>query len=133
VWRAGSPELCDVKSAERLEHPEFLAQVWAMELACANAGLAYRVLAEPERQLPVNVQWLAGFRERPADPDGERALMLSLLGVEVRTVGELVAGAREPTLAPVLMHLLWTGDAVADLSQGLGEESRVSGRLRVAA
>ena len=79
VWRAGTPELCDVKSVERLEDPVFLAQVGATGLACAEAGFGYRVLSEPDRQLLVNVRWLAGFRERPADPDGERARMLSML------------------------------------------------------
>jgi hypothetical protein len=68
VWRADGPELCDVKSVERREDPEFRAQVQAMELACAEAALGYRVLAEPDRRLLVNVRWLAGFRERPPDP-----------------------------------------------------------------
>jgi len=39
VWRAGTPELCDVKSVERLEDPEFVAQVRATGLACAEAGI----------------------------------------------------------------------------------------------
>ncbi len=134
VWRAGAPELCDVKSVERLEDPEFLAQVEATVLACAEAGLGYRVLAEPDRQLLVNVRWLAGFRERPADPDGERARMLSVLAAGASTVGELIVGARESMLArPVLMHLLWAGEALADLSEPIGEDSLVWGRLRVAA
>jgi hypothetical protein len=72
VWRAGTWELCDVKSVERLEDPGFLAQVEATGLACAEAGFGYRVLSEPDRQLLANVRWLAGFRGRPADPDGER-------------------------------------------------------------
>jgi hypothetical protein len=134
VWRAGVPELCDVKSVERLGDPEFLAQVEATGLACAEAGLGYRVLAEPDRQLLVNVRWLAGFRELPADPDGERARMLSMLAAGASMVCELVSGAREPMLArPVLMHLLWAGEAMADLSGPIGEDSRVWGRLRVAA
>jgi hypothetical protein len=45
VWRGGAPEFCDVKSTERLEHPDFVAQVRAMELACAEAGFGYRVLS----------------------------------------------------------------------------------------
>lgn len=134
VWRAGAPELCDVKTVERLEDPGFLAQVRAMELACAEASLGYRVLAEPDRQLLVNVRWLAGFRERPADGGADRMRMLSMLAIGASTVGELVSAAREPMLArPMLMHLLWAGEALADLSVPIGEDSRVWGRLRVAA
>ena len=58
----------------------FRAQVEATGLACAEAGIGYRVLSEPDRQLLVNVRWLAGFRERPPDPDGERARMLASAG-----------------------------------------------------
>ena len=134
VWRAGTPELCDVKSVERLEDPEFEAQVRATGLACAEAGMGYRVLSEPDRQLLVNVRWLAGFRERPPDPDGERARMLSVLAAVAARSRELLSGAREPMLArPVLMHLLWAGEALVDLSEPIGEDSRVWARLRVAA
>ena len=134
VWRAGAPELCDVKSEQRLEDPEFQAQVEATGLACAEAGLGYRVLAEPDRQVLMNVRWLAGFRERPADLDGERARMLAVLAVGPCSVGELVAGAREPMLArPALMHLLWAAEALADLTEPIDDDTRVCGRLWVAA
>ncbi|MGZ4325980.1 MAG: hypothetical protein ACXVFQ_22050 [Solirubrobacteraceae bacterium] len=50
------------------------------------------------------------------------------------TVGELLSDAREPALArPVLMHMLWVGVVLADLSAPLGEESVVSARSGVAA
>ena len=65
VWRCRVPELCDVKSEERLEDPGFQAQVRATGQACAEAGIGYRVLSEPDRQLLVNVRWLAGFRDPP--------------------------------------------------------------------
>ena len=134
VWRNGAPELCDVKSTERLEDPEFLVQIRAMELACAEGGVGYRVLSNPDPQLLVNVRWLAGFRVLPADPDGERARMLSALTKGESTIFRLLLGASEPALArPVLMHLLWAGDAFVDLSQPIGEESCVSASSRVLA
>jgi hypothetical protein len=133
VWRAGCPELCDVKSVERLDDPLFQSQVKATGQACAEAGIGYRVLAEPDRQLLANVRWLAGFRARPTDLDGERTRMLAVLATGGCTIGELVAGAREAMLArPVLMNMLWAGEALADLSEPLAEDSRVWGRLRVA-
>jgi hypothetical protein len=135
AWRGpGRPELCDVKSVERLEDLGFRVQVRAMELACGEAGIAYRVLSEPDRQVLVNVRWLAGFREPPFDPDGERTRMLRLLAVGESTIGELLAGSREPVLArPVLMHMLWVGDALLELLEPICDETRVWGRLRTAA
>lgn len=126
VWRAGVPELCDVKSEERLADLRFLAQVEATGRACAQAGFAYRVLSEPDRQLLVNVRWLAGFRQPPADPDGERTRILSTLAVGASTISELLAGAVEPALArPVLMHLLWTGAVMVDVAEPIADASRV--------
>ena len=118
---------------ERVEDPPFQAQVVATGLACAEAGIGYRVLSEPDRQLLANVRWLAGFRERPPDPDGERARMLARSAAGSCTIGELVSGAREPMLArPVLMNLLWAGDALLDVSAPIGEDSVVWARLQVA-
>jgi hypothetical protein len=134
VSRAGALELCDVKSAERVDDPEFQAQVRAMELACAEAGLGYQVLSEPDRQVLVNVRWLAGFREQPADPDGERARMMAELAVGRSTICELLSAAREPALArPVLMHLLWAGEAVVGVTEPLGEDSPVWAQVGAAA
>lgn len=126
VWRAGRCELCDVKSEERLDDPDFQAQVQATGIACAEAGLGYRVLSEPDAQLLVNVRWLAGFRESPPDPDGERPRMLSALTAGACTIAELLAGARERALArPVLMHMLWKKEALVDLAIPFGEDSLV--------
>jgi hypothetical protein len=45
---------------------------------------------------------------------------------------KLLAGAQEPLLARlVLMHLLWAGEALVDLSGAIGENSLVCGRLQV--
>lgn len=134
VWRRGGPQICDVKSVQRLDDRTFRAQVEATGRACAEAGIGYRVLSEPDRQLLANVRWLAGYRERPADPDGERVRMLALAAAGSCTIAEVLAGARERMLAlPVLMNLLWSGDALVDPSAAMGEDSLVTARLRVAA
>ena len=83
-------------------------------------------MSEPDRQLLASVRWLAGFRERPPDPDGERARMLARSATGSCTIAELVSGAREPMLArPVLMSVLWAGDALLDVSAPIGENSFV--------
>lgn len=127
VWREGAPELCDVKSEERVEDPEFQDQVRAMELACAEAGLGYRVLSEPDRQSLANVRWLTGYRHEPPDLDGEQERILLRLSAGPASVAELLADAREPALArPVLMHLLWCGQAEIDLRSPIGDDSIVA-------
>ena len=126
VWRAGSLEQCDVKSEDRVEDPDFQAEVRATGLACAEAGFGYRVLSEPDRQLLANVRWLAGFREPPADLDGERARMLAVLEAGPSTIADVLSGAIEVALArPVLMHLLWTGAVIVDVGVPLAHDSRV--------
>jgi hypothetical protein len=126
VWRGGRAEVCDVKSGARLEDPVFVAQVEATGRACAEAGIGYRVLSEPDRQLLANVRWLAGFREPPADLDGERARMLVELASGGSAISELLAGAIEPAFArPVLMHLLWVGEVMVDVVEPICDDSRV--------
>ena len=134
VWRRGRPELCDVKSEERLDDPDFQAQVHATGRACTAAGVEYRVLSEPDRQLLMNVRWLAGFREPPADLDGERVRMLAVLAGGPSTIAELLSRSREVVLArPVLMNMLWTGAAIVDVGIPIGAESRVWAPSRKAA
>jgi hypothetical protein len=126
VWRRGRPELCDVKSEERLADPDFQAQVHATGRACAEAGVGYRVLSEPDRLLLMNVRWLAGFREPPVDLDGERERMRVVLSGGPSTIAELLSGSWEVALAcPVLMNMLWTGVAMLDVGIPIGAESRV--------
>lgn len=128
TWRRGAPEICDVKSVERLDSPSFEVQVRAMEMACAQAGLRYRVLSEPDPQLLANVRWLAGFRQVPPDPDGERSRMREAIALEPCPVAQLLTRSGEPALVrPVLMHMLWAGEAVADLAEPLGEDTIVAG------
>jgi hypothetical protein len=126
--------MCDVKSEERLGSPDFQTQVRATGRACAEAGVGYRVLSEPDRQLVMNVRRLAGFREPPADLDGERVRMLAVLEGGPSTIAELLSRSAEVALArPVLMNMLWTGAAMVDVGIPIGAESRVWAPSRTAA
>jgi hypothetical protein len=59
--------------------------------------------------------------------------MLSVLSVGQSTIGELLGGACVPQLAqPVLMHLLWGGEALVDLSEAICGDSRVWARSGMA-
>jgi hypothetical protein len=123
-----------VKTEERVDDPDFQVQVRATGRACAEAGVGYRVLSEPDRQLLMNVRWLAGLRESPADLDGEGARMLAVLAGGPSTIAALLSGSREAALArPVLMNMLWTGAAMVDVGIPIGAESRVWAPLRTAA
>ena len=52
--------------------------------------------------------------------------MLSLLAAGASTIWELVSGAVEPALArPVLMYLLWIGEAMVDMTAPITAASRV--------
>jgi hypothetical protein len=102
------------------------AQVEATGRACAEAGFGYRVLSEPGQQLLVNVRWLAAFRDPSPDPDGERARIMSALAVGGSTISELLADGMEPALArPVLMHMLWAGEVMVDVTEPIVDASRV--------
>ena len=109
-----------------LEYESLLERDWMLLPACAEADVGYRVLSEPDRQVLMNVRWLAGFREPPADLDGERERMLAVLVGGPSTIAELLLGSWEVALArPVLMNMLWSGAAVVDVGIPIGAESRV--------
>jgi hypothetical protein len=96
--------------------------------------VGYRVLSEPDRQLLMNVRWLAGFREPPVDLDGERERMLVVLSGGPSTIAELLCGSWEVALAcPVLMNMMWTGVAMLDVGIPIGAESRVWASSRTGA
>ena len=101
----------------------------ATAAACALVGnWSFRLVHELEPVLAANVRWLSGYRHlRHGDLD---------LGALLRRVfacgGALLAGVSQvadPLRGlPVLFHLLWRGDLVADMGVPLGDGTWVSGR-----
>jgi hypothetical protein len=79
-------------------------------------GWSFRLVHEPDPVLVANVRWLSGYRH----PRHDRPQVSGLLR-EVFTGGEeLLAGAEaagDPIgVLPVLFHLVWPGDLLADVS-----------------
>jgi hypothetical protein len=67
-----------------------------------------------------------GFASRLRIPMVSARRMLSALALGGSTISELLERAVEPTWArPVLMHLLWSGEVLVDVTEPIGEASRV--------
>ena len=105
------------------------AAVFAMTgRACALLGWDYLVWDVIDPLVAGNLRWLAGYRHPRCwhEPTVER-----LREVFARALG-LIAGAElvgDPiAVLPVLFHLLWRGDLVADLSLVLGDRTVVRRR-----
>jgi TnsA endonuclease N terminal len=109
-----------VKSLSQLEHPEVVeALAWVREVI-EEQGWIFEVASEPRQPDFDNIRFLTGYRRAQsisqAAVDALRAIDLD--GV---TIGDAVrtAGGGEPILRAALLHLLWTHEIEADLSQPL--------------
>ena len=124
----GSALVVDVRPADRVG-PEDRVKFEATAVACAMAGSwSFRLVHGLAPVLAANVRWLSGYRHpRHADRDLGPALRQVFAGGVPLLAG--VSQAADPIRGlPVLFHLLWRGDLVADLAVPLGDGTRVSGR-----
>lgn len=98
----------------------------AMEAAAASVGWQYRALGDPDPVTYANIAWLAGYR-RPSI-NHERYGPALLDACEQRTtIREALHRVRGPEalVRPVLFHLMWRQELVADLTALLSETSEV--------
>jgi len=127
----GSIRLVDVKPQDRLEDPKVAAQfAWTREL-CEVQGWGFEVWSGSDPDLIANVRCLAGYR-RPALVDSQActAVMAHVAGGEsIEAVEDALqslssgylAGVRERgRVRAAVLHLLWHGRLVTDLSVPLG-------------
>jgi hypothetical protein len=133
VRRAGGGAVViDSRPAELIE-PEDAAAFAVTERACRRLGWDYAVWDVIDPLVAGNLRWLAGYRH-PRCMDEPTAVRLREVFVE--PVG-LMAGAAlvgDPiAVLPVLYHLLWCGDLVADLSLVLSDRTVVRGCALAAA
>jgi hypothetical protein len=123
---SGAGVVIDVRSDDRIEPADAEAfEVTAR--ACEAAGWEFRRVGAVDPVLAVNVRWLSRYRHpRCGGPPG----VADVLRRAFATAAPLLAGSAEAgdTLAvlPVLFHLMWQRELMADLGSGpLGSSSLV--------
>ena len=129
----GSGVVIDVRADDQIE-PEDAEAFDATDRACREVGWTFRRTGGPDATLAANVRWLAGYRHSRCYRDDVAKALL-----EVFTVRKpLMSGARDTgdpiAVLPVLYHLMWKHQLVAELREGLlGLGSTVVARQEAAA
>ena len=124
----GSAVVVDVRPAERVKPADAAKFAMAASACAAVPGWSFRLVHEPDPVLAANVRWLSGYRHpRHGQPQVGGLLREVFAGGE-----ELLAGAEragDPIgVLPVLFHLIWRGDLVADVSVPMHDATVVSTR-----
>ncbi|MFE3033613.1 TnsA-like heteromeric transposase endonuclease subunit [Streptomyces canus] len=126
---AHGPEVIDVKPRHRLARPEVAFTFEWTRQAVEARGWKYTVWSEPEPVVLENVRFLAGYRRDWLFDDAllEQARTLAASG---GTLGEIIKSASSQDPAAIracVLHLLWNGDLVTDLTVPLGPDHRLRG------
>ena len=117
----GSLLVVNVKPADRLEDPRVAgALAWA-EAIFAARGWQHEIWSAADPHVLSNVRFLAGYR-RAAHLDRaavELAAALDLGGLTIAQAQAALLAAGISESRPVLLHLLWSGGLLADLTRPL--------------
>jgi hypothetical protein len=113
----GTGVVVDVRPDDRI--PARDAETFALTaVACQMAGWEYRRSGDLDPVLAANVRWLSRYRHRRCWVPGIAAVLLAAFaGGRGLFEGAELAGDRLRVL-PVLFHLMWRRQLVADLAAG---------------
>jgi len=113
----GTAVVVDVRPDDRI--PERDAETFAVTaLACEAAGWEYRRSGDLDPVLVANVRWLSRYRHRRClVPQIAAVLLEAFAGGRGLFEGAEAAGDRLRVL-PVLFHLMWQRQLIADLAAG---------------
>ncbi|MBV6359945.1 TnsA-like heteromeric transposase endonuclease subunit [Mycobacteroides chelonae] len=120
----GGATVIDVRADDRIS-PDDQRRFVLSEIACKAVGWRYRRVGVPGQVVVANFRWLSGYRHgRVCRDDVADALVTAFA-----EPAALISGAREvgdPVhVLPVLFHLLWHQQLVADLAGALLSEMTV--------
>lgn len=123
--RDGTAVVVDVRADDRIE-PDDAVKFAATEDACRSVGWSYRRVGALAPVLAANLRWLSGYRH-PRCYHPERANALRRVFANPTALMDGVGSVGDPLgVLPVLFHLLWRHDLMADLrSSPLGSGSLV--------
>ena len=120
----GSAVVIDCRPEER-RPPSDVAKFDATQVACDLVGWEYRLVGAADAVVTSNLRWLAGYRHpRHRLPAVAAALLAAVTGASSLTVAADQVGDPVAVL-PVLFHLLWCQELVADLRTPLHDRTPV--------
>ncbi|GAA5513115.1 hypothetical protein Dcar01_01841 [Deinococcus carri] len=114
--RRQGPLVLDIKPKAFVDRPDTACAFAATREACDRLSWNYAVWTEPSRPFLHNLRWLSAHHRPPFEHEVYAPLLRALLQDSPRTIGELV-GALDPEclVRPVLFHLMWRREVLADL------------------
>ncbi|MFB7013545.1 MULTISPECIES: TnsA-like heteromeric transposase endonuclease subunit [unclassified Streptomyces] len=127
VHADGLVTVVDVKAPSRMKDPKVIAQFDWTRQVCSRRGWVYETWSGAEPAIVENVRFLAGYRRRGLV---ETSLIARVLEAAANqpTIGGIesaLAGQPREIVRPVVLHLVWSGQLVADLRAPLNRASRI--------
>lgn len=126
----GSAVVVDCRPVERRTKPRDVAKFDATAGACRKLGWEYRLVGAVDPVETANLRWLAGYRHPRYRVSETEAALADVFA----TPTSLMRGAGlvgDPVaVLPVLFHLLWCHELVADLRVPLSDATIVCGSSR---
>jgi hypothetical protein len=121
----GSGVVVDCRPVERRGERD-VAAFEATARACSEVGWDYRLVGMLDRVLAGNLRWLAGYRH-PRHLLTQVAEGLRAVVCEPRPLMEAACEVGDPVaVLPVLFHLMWRHELLAEMSVPLGPDTVLS-------
>lgn len=121
----GSAVVVDCRPAER-RGPADVAKFDATAEACVRVGWEYRLEGAADEIVAANVRWLAGYRHPRHSRGAAGAALLRVFAAPAPLMAGAEAAGDPIAVLPVLFHLLWRHELIADLSVPLHPFTLVS-------
>jgi hypothetical protein len=127
----GGVTVVDVKAPHKREDPEVKALMRWTARTVALRGWGFEEWYGEQAQLLANVRFLAGYRRRWLIDEylTQPVRQASALGSSIIDLERSLPDAPSILVRPVVLHLLWIGELVADLSKRLDGLSVVEPRV----